>query len=234
MPQKIKVLLADDHQLFRKGLSNILNQAEDIEVVAEATDGYDVLRILESSKQFDLILLDVNMPNMNGVETVGRLRRRAIEIPVLMLSMEENERTILQLVKLGVRGYILKDASPDELKQAIRISSQNKYFVNNVVNANLLNDLVGKRIKGQDLIDTLTDREIEFLKFCASESTYKEIATEMNLSPRTLDGYRDSLFEKLQAKSRVGLALFAVKLNLIQVKNVSFSALFFSFWQRWL
>jgi len=213
---KLKILIADDHQLFRKGMINILNQSDEFEVVGEAEDGYGILKQLETGTKCDLILLDVNMPKMNGVDTVSRLKRRGITIPVLMLSMEENEKTIIQLIKMGIWGYVLKDASPDELKNAIRTAAQKQYFINGLLSPTLINAIEGGPAE-KDPIINLSEREIDFLKYCASECTYKEIATEMTLSPRTIDGYRDLLFNKLQAKSRVGLALYAIKKNLINL-----------------
>lgn len=206
--------MADDHQLFRRGLANLLNQSDEIEVVEEAADGLEVLSALDKSTNFDLLLLDVNMPNMNGVETVSRLKRRENTIPILMLTYEDSEPLAIQLIKLGVKGYVLKDASPDELKQAIITTATGEYFINGRLSPKLIKLVTGAE-ESKESVGRLTDREIEFLKFCASDCTYKDIATKMGISPRTVDGYRDSLFERLNTKSRVGLALYAVKVNLI-------------------
>lgn len=209
--------MADDHQLFRKGLVNILNQSNEIEVVEEAGDGLEVLKALDVSSDYDLLLLDVNMPNMNGVEAVSRLKRRENDIPILMLTYEDSEPLAIQLLKLGVKGYVLKDASPDELKQAILTTSRGEYFINGRLSPKLIKLVMSEPGSKEQSVDRLTDRDIEFLKYCASECTYKEIAEKMQVSPRTVDGYRDSLFDRLNAKTRVGLALYAIKANLILV-----------------
>ena len=210
--------MADDHQLFRKGLINIINQNEDLEVVGEANDGNDFFRLIDKGLVADLFLLDVNMPNLDGIETVIRLNRRGIKTPVLMLSMEDDEATIIQLMKLGSRGYILKDASPDELMQSIRMAASNKYFINDILSSKVLNSIEEKSNgNGQHIIESLSDRELEFLKLTSTELTYKEMADKMSVSPRTIDFYRDSLFTKLNVKSRVGLAMYAIKKGLVTI-----------------
>jgi DNA-binding NarL/FixJ family response regulator len=216
--RKIRILMADDHQLFRKGLINIINQNEDLEVVGEANDGNDFFRLIDKGLVADLFLLDVNMPNLDGIETVIRLNRRGIKTPVLMLSMEDDEATIIQLMKLGSRGYILKDASPDELMQSIRMAASNKYFINDILSSKVLNSIEEKSNgNGQHIIESLSDRELEFLKLTSTELTYKEMADKMSVSPRTIDFYRDSLFTKLNVKSRVGLAMYAIKKGLVTI-----------------
>jgi len=214
--KKIRIILADDHQLFRKGLINILNQTDDLAVAAEASNGLDVIKILEEDPSFDLLLLDLNMPYMNGLETVIRLKKRGIKIPTLILSMEENEFTIIQLIRLGVKGYILKDESPENLKQGIRLAIENKYFLNGFLSPRL-QSAISEMLNGEEseLVKKLTDRELEFLRLTASDHSYKEIANKMGISSRTADSYRDILFVKLQVKSRIGLALFAIKRGLV-------------------
>jgi len=214
---KIRILLADDHQLFRKGLINTLNEAPDIVGVGEASDGYGLLQMVERGIACDLLLLDMNMPNLNGLGTMTKIKRRGINIPVLMLSMEDNESTIIHLLKLGVKGYVLKDASPDELKNAIRTTAGGNHFLNGVLSPFFQKAIDGKKVEEVISVGNLTDYELAFLTLSATEMTYKEIAAEMGKSSRTIDGYRDGLFVKLEAKSRVGLVLFAIKKGLVKL-----------------
>ena len=128
MKHKINVLIADDNQLFSSVLANFLNQTDDIHVKGVASDGLEVLKLLDNDPFYNLILLDLNMPNLNGAETVSRLRRRGFDIPVLMLSMEGNELYIIRLIRMGIKGYLLKDQSPQKLLDAIRTSQQTTFF----------------------------------------------------------------------------------------------------------
>ncbi len=209
--------MADDHQLFRKGLSIILNQTSSIIVVGEASDGQELLDQLDSGIACDVILLDVNMPRFNGIQTMMRLNRRGNQIPVLVLSMEEDELTIIQLIKLGIRGYILKDSDPDELINSIRLVVQKKFFLNGTLSDKLANALENKKKDFDGLLENIPERELEFLRYTPSDLTYKEIALEMGVGIRTVDYYRDSLFHRLQVKTRVGLALFAIKIGMVKV-----------------
>lgn len=209
--------MADDHQLFRKGLSIILNQTTSIVVVGEASDGQQLLDLLDSGLTCDVILLDVNMPRFNGIQTMMRLNRRGSRIPVLVLSMDEDELTIIQLIKLGIRGYILKDADPEELINSIRQVMLNKFFLNGTLSDKLANALENKKKDFDGLLDNIPERELEFLRFTPSDLTYKEIAIEMGVGIRTVDYYRERLFQRLQVKTRVGLALFAIKIGMFKV-----------------
>lgn len=212
---KIRVMVADDHTLFRKGLINILNEAPDIEVVAEAAHGFDVLKHLTRDKPFDVILMDLNMPQLDGIETLKRINSRGYKVPVIMVSMEYNELRVIQLIRLGAKGYILKEADPDEVVEAIRRVYQSGFFFNNVISLEFLDRMEAKKWDSGVPDGKLSDREIEFLSHVCTEMTYKEIADKMGVTPRTIDGYRDELFQKLDIKSRMGLALYAVKHGLI-------------------
>lgn len=209
--------MADDHQLFRKGLSIILNQTSHILVVGEASDGQQLLDLLDSGLECDVILLDVNMPRFNGIQTMMRLNRRGSRIPVLVLSMDEDELTIIQLIKLGIRGYILKDADPDELINSVRLVMQKKFFLNGTLSDKLANALENKKKDFDGVLENIPERELEFLRFTPSDLTYKEIALEMGVGIRTVDYYRERLFQRLQVKTRVGLALFAIKIGMVKV-----------------
>jgi len=211
MKHKINVLIADDNQLFSSVLANFLNQTDDIHVKGVASDGLEVLKLLDNDPFYNLILLDLNMPNLNGAETVSRLRRRGFDIPVLMLSMEGNELYIIRLIRMGIKGYLLKDQSPQKLLDAIRTSQTNNFFLFD--NSGLRFENLEKENK--ELFDKMSTKELEFLKLTTSDFTYRQIATEMGVDYKAIDNYRELLFIKLQVKSRIGLAYFAVRSGLV-------------------
>jgi DNA-binding NarL/FixJ family response regulator len=213
------VALVDDHTLLRKGLSNLLTEAGHT-VLIEADNGKIFIEKLQSQKNFpEVVLLDINMPLMDGYETAAWIKNNYPAIKVLALSMYDDEPAIIRMLKSGARGYILKDAEPSELKLAIDNLVQKGYHHSDMVTARLIHSLNHFDDSQHSIKNTLglNEREIEFLKLASSELTYKEIAEKMFLSPRTIDGYRDALFEKLNIKSRVGLVLFAIKNGLVQV-----------------
>ena len=211
MKQKINVLIADDNQLFRSVLANFLNQTDDIHVKGVASDGLEVFKLLDMDPFYNLILLDFNMPNLNGAETVSRLKKRGFDIPVLMLSMEGNELYIIRLIRMGIKGYLLKDQSPQKLLDAIRTSQTNNLFLFD--NSSLrFENLI---IEDNELFDKMTAKELEFLRLTTSDFTYRQIAAEMGVDYKTIENYRELLFIKLQVKSRIGLAYFAVKRGLV-------------------
>jgi len=210
--------MADDHQLFRKGVCSILNQSPLFEVIGEASDGNELFNLLEEKAQCDVILLDVNMPRFNGFQTMNKLNRKGIQIPVLVLSMEEDEKIIIQFLKLGVKGYILKDSDPHDLMDAIITVSQNKFFLNGALSESLADFVSKKKRKPRSLLEEMSDRELEFLSYTPTELTYKEIAEQMGVGFRSVDYYRDTLFERLHVKTRVGLALAAIKIGMFKVE----------------
>jgi len=206
MDDKIKVALVDDHVLLRSGLRGLVESFDKCTVLFEADNGKDFISKLKKNLLPDIILMDINMPEMNGYETTLWLKNNYPDIKVLALSMYDNENAIIKMLRAGVKGYILKDCEPSELKYAINSIIQTGFYYTETVTGKLIS-IVSK----QDTETKLSERELEFLKFACSELTYKEIADKMNKGIRTVDGYRDSLFEKLNVKTRVGLVLYAIK-----------------------
>ena len=206
MDDKIKVALVDDHVLLRSGLRGLVESFDKCTVLFEADNGKDFISKLKKNLLPDIILMDINMPEMNGYETTLWLKNNYPDIKVLALSMYDNENAIIKMLRAGVKGYILKDCEPSELKYAINSIIQTGFYYTETVTGKLIS-IVSK----QDTETKLSERELEFLKFACSELTYKEIADKMNKGIRTIDGYRDSLFEKLNVKTRVGLVLYAIK-----------------------
>ncbi|HWZ16816.1 MAG TPA: response regulator transcription factor [Mucilaginibacter sp.] len=208
----IQIALVDDHRLFRSGISSLINKFPRYKILFEAGDGEELAQKLTPKLQPDIVLLDINMPKKDGIATAQWLRNNYPEVKVIVLSMFEDAEKVLQMVKVGVKGYLLKDAEPFEFEQALEKVSEGEVYYPEFVTRHMLNsfDQRPDQLK-------LNSREIEFLKLAGRELTYKEIAEQMCVSTRTVDGYRDQLFEKLEIRSRVGLVLFAIKNKLIEL-----------------
>lgn len=212
------IVLVDDHILLRNGLASLIKNLG-YTVLFEADNGKDFIAKLNSKSLPDLVLLDINMLQMDGYETALWLKRNHPEVKVLALSMYDDENAIIRMLKNGAKGYILKDTEPSELRSAIESILTKGFYYSEMVTGRLMHTINTMDDEGSTVknIAGLNERETEFLKLAATEMTYKEIADQMHLSPRTIDGYRDALFEKLNLKSRVGLVLFAIKNGIVQV-----------------
>ena len=212
----IKVALADDHILLRNALAVLINSFENCKVVYQVNDGKELIEMVQSEPPPDVILLDVNMPYMDGYDTAVWFQTHMPNVKILMLTMYDSEPLLIRLVQAGVKGFLKKDIHPSELKHAIQSVVEMGYFYSNQASGKLAN-LIMLRSEDQTVLQKvmLNNQEILFLKLACSEMTYKEIAMEMNLSPRAVDGLRDHLFEKLDVKTRVGLALFAVRKGMV-------------------
>ena len=212
MEEPIQIALVDDHRLFRSGIAFLINNFHRYSVLFEAGDGEEMIKKINSKLKPNIVLLDINMPKMDGISTAKWLRDNHPDIKVIVLSMFEDAEKVLTMVKMGVKGYLLKDAEPAEFEDALYKVSHNEIYYPEFVTRHLIHN-----INADFSIARLNSREIEFLKLSATELTYKEIAEHMCISSRTVDGYRDALFEKLQIKSRIGLVLYAIKNKLIEV-----------------
>jgi DNA-binding NarL/FixJ family response regulator len=210
--ETIKIALVDDHRLFRSGIASLINNLNGYGVLFEAANGQELTQKITPRNKPDIVLLDINMPVMDGTHTAKWLHDTYPEIHIVVLSMHEDPEKVLTMLKLGVKGYLLKDAEPHEFEQALRKVAKGEVYYPEFVTRLLLSSF------SQAASDVkLNTRELEFLKLASTELTYKEIADQMNISVRTVDGYRDSLFEKLHVKSRVGLVLYAIKNKMIDL-----------------
>jgi len=206
-----RIALVDDHMLLRTALANLINGFDGCKVIVEAGNGAELIQQIEANMKPDLILLDLNMPELDGFETARWIQQNAPEAHVLMLTMYDTELTMIRLLQVGVKGFLKKDIHPSELKFAIRTVMQYGYYYTNNTTGKLVN-LFRKSQEQSSLLRTmLNDTEIRFLRLACSEMTYKEIAVKMILNPRAVDNLRDNLFEKLDVKSRVGLAMYAIR-----------------------
>jgi DNA-binding NarL/FixJ family response regulator len=211
----ISIGIADDHQLFLKSLSALIGTFPGFEVTIEALQGEDLLRKLALSPQKpDILLIDVNMPVLDGPKTTTTITREYPAIRTVALSMKDDDATVISMLKAGSCAYLLKDIHPDELEKALHEVYAKGFYNADSFNINYRR-LIVKANEEEQL--PITDREMQFLQLACSDLTYKEIATQLFLSERTIDGYRDSLFNKLKVKSRVGMALEAIRRNLVSI-----------------
>jgi len=212
-----KVAIIDDHNLLRNGLANLVNSFEGFKVTLQASNGKELMRIIDDKNLPDITLMDINMPEMDGYETTNWLRKTYPQVYVLALSMMDSESAIIRMIKNGARGYVLKDADPSELNTALNSVMTKGYYYNDLVTGKLIFSInkMGDDEKDIKMLMDLTDKEIQFIKLACTDLTYKEIADQMNVGVRTVDGYRDALFTKLKVKNRVGLVLFAIKNNIV-------------------
>lgn len=214
------VVLVDDHCLLRNGLATVINTFTGYRVLFEASNGKEFTELLDPTDLPHIVLLDVTMPQMNGYETAYWITTNYPAIKILALSMLDDERSIIKMLRNGARGYILKDAELNELKRALDSVVSKGIYINEVLCNNIIYSMNGNLMmeesEQQKLVD-LTEREKEFLRWLCTDKSYKEIASNMFLSPRTIDGYRDILFEKLKVASRVGLVIFAIRHEIVKL-----------------
>ena len=211
----IKIMITDDHSMIREGLKNLLELDGDIEVIAEAVDGEDCLDKLLTVTP-DVLLLDINMPKMNGLEVLKKLKERKSKVKVLVLTVHNETEYLMKAVEIGINGYVLKDSESAELKKAI-------YAINdgeNYIQPSLIPSLNSKMIeKNEDeiKIESLTTRELQVLKELAIGKFNRDIAKEMEISERTVKNHISSIFKKLDVTDRTQAAVFAIKNDLIKI-----------------
>lgn len=210
MSEKIKLALADDHNLFRKGVEELIEDFDNMEVLYSVSNGRELLAKMEGSKKLpDVCLLDINMPELNGFETAKKVKEKWPDVKILAVSVYDSEFNILGMLRAGAGGYILKDSEPHVLRTAIESLYKNGFYHSELVTGKILHQLISR--PNEVTSATLSENEVQFLKLCCTEMTYKEIADVMGISHRTIDGYRDQLFQKLEIKSRTGLVMYALK-----------------------
>jgi DNA-binding NarL/FixJ family response regulator len=214
----IRVIIADDHVLYRAGVKNALSSKKNIKVIAEADNGSHLLNLLKGI-QPDVILLDIQMPIMDGIATLPEIKKLYPNIRVIMLTMMDDQSMITKLMELGANSYLTKTSDSEIIYEAIKTCYEQEFYFNSLTNKALLNNLRHKSpnsIKLQQEDATLSDKEITVLRLMCEEKSTREIAEAVDLSPRTIEAIRDKLKTKTGAKSTAGLIMFAVKNKLLE------------------
>jgi len=210
---KIKIGIVDDHQLFLKSLAMMLHSFNNYDVIAEASNGKDLQKKIADSKELpEIMLIDVNMPVMDGIATASWLNENYPGIKLVALSQNDGDKAIIDMLRAGCCAYLLKDTHPNELEKALNEIYEKGFYNADASNINFRRFL---QLEKESL--NITEKERKFLQLACSDMTYKQIASIMNLSERTIDGYRESLFQKFNVQSRVGLVLEAIRRELVTV-----------------
>ncbi|MGZ3897688.1 MAG: response regulator [Flavisolibacter sp.] len=212
----IKVAIADDHALFRTGVKTSLSSRKDIQMIAEAENGMQLMNLLKHIKP-DVILLDIHMPIMDGYSTLPEIKKLYPEMKVIMLSMNNDPSIITKMMEIGANSYLTKESDSETIYQAIRTCYEQEFFFNDLTNKALLNGLRMKKPQDTPAQEVhLTDKEITILKLMCEEKSTKEIADMVDLSPRTVEAIRDKLKTKTGVKSMAGLVMYAVKAGIVE------------------
>lgn len=214
---KIRIALVDDHNLFRAGIRVLLEQIEDFEIVLEAANGKELLDQLPDSG-VKVILLDIDMPVMDGIEATKEVQKRFPDIKVIILSLHDEDRIILHLMEIGASGYLLKDADPDDVEQAIRKVHANEHYFSHFVSGVMLRKVTNKSVRKSNIFNykvDLSEREFVVLRLICEGLTNAQIADEINLSQRTIEGYRIRMIDKLKVNNTAGLVAYAIKNHLV-------------------
>ena len=212
----IEIILVDDHKMIREGIRQLLEFNEDFKVVYEAENGKDCLSFLKD-KTVDVILMDINMPVMDGIATLSEIRNRKIDVKVLMLTVHNEVEYLVKATDIGCEGYLLKDAGSEELKTAIYSVYRGESYIQPKL-INELNNYLIHKDSDMDKITSLTKREMDVLKLVAMGEFNKNIASKLNISERTVKNHIFNIFKKIDVSDRTQAAVFAIKNDLISIK----------------
>lgn len=216
VPLRTRILLADDHVVVRDGLRMVLDEAPDLEVVAEAGDGAEAVESAVA-EEVDLVILDVSMPRMTGLQAAREIARRSPELRILMLSMHENEQYLFEALKAGASGYVLKSVANRDLIEACRATMRGEPFLYPTAVTSLVRDYLDAARRGEAIPeDALTPRELEVVKLIAEGHTSEEIAEMLVISKKTVDRHRANMLEKLGMRNRVELTRYAIRRGLVE------------------
>lgn len=214
MNNKIQIGIVDDHLLFTKALAKLITSNSRFEICLTATGGKELQSKIKDTETLpDIVLMDVNIQDSSGIEQTKWLKEYYPDIKILALSMDGNHVTIVRMIRAGVCGYLLKDMAPEKFIDALSIVYAKGFY-----HSELVGDAMLQNMNAEENV-TLKEKELKFLEFVCTDKTYKQIAAEMYLSPKTIDKYRESLFSKFNVKSRTALALFSVKKGYVDLTN---------------
>ena len=216
MSQKVRIVIAEDHTILREGLKSLLSSSSDFEIIGEAEDGQEAIRCVEKFKP-DLILMDLSMPRMNGMDAIKEIKKRFSETKILVLTVHKTEEYILATLKAGADGYVLKDATHTELMIAVKNVLSGKHYISPGISEKVIEGYLEgrKTLKTRTSWETLTQREREILKLIAEGYKNKEIADYLCISPKTVEKHRANLMEKLDLHNVQALTAFAIEKGLV-------------------
>ena len=216
--KKVDIVVTDDHKLFRKGMAALLSDLETVNEIYEAENGVELLKLLENaSSRPELIFLDINMPEMDGVEAAKRIRQEFQEVKIIILTIEDDEQFILHLVNEGINGYLNKSADPEEVELAIEKVIMYDYYFSEDISKLIYNNLKNFGRSQISLKMEFTPQEKKLLELICKEQTAAEMAEQMNLSKRTIEGHRKKLLEKTGARNTAGLVVYALKNKVVEI-----------------
>ncbi len=220
MQDKIRVIIVDDHPLVREGLRKVLTLSDEIEVIDEAGDGQGAINLARRLKP-DVMLMDINMPGTNGIEATRVIKRELPSTGIIALTIHEEEEYVLELVRAGVSGYVLKDIAPAKLVETIRIVAKGQSVIDPGITNKLFGELnrLSKRRKEKEEWETLTDREMDVLQLMSQGCSNKEIARNLSISEKTVKNHITNIFRKLQVEDRTQAVLFAIKHRLVDLNS---------------
>jgi DNA-binding NarL/FixJ family response regulator len=220
----IRVILVDDHSLVRAGIRSLIQNIAGVEVIAEANNGRDAIKLIDELIP-DLVLLDIAMPELNGLEVVSRISKDNTETKVIILSMHTNEEYVVQALKAGAAGYLLKDSAPNELEIAVNAVIRGETYLSPAISKHVvdsylrrISDVSSNREKEPDIYKQLTSRQREILQLIAEGNSTKEIATKLNVSIKTVETHRMQLMDRLEIHDVAGLVRYAIRMGIITVK----------------
>lgn len=214
---KTTVAIVDDHVLMGQALNGLISALGEYDVLYDVSSGKDLIQKIQTQARPDIVLLDVNMPIMNGFEVASWLKENCPEIKILALSMNDKEEAIVSMLRNGAKGYLLKGCKSAELKLALDTIKQSGFYYTEFIARQLIKSLDPESTRSTVSTFGLNQRELTFLKLACSDLTYNQIADQMCLSPRTVDGYREVIFQKMDVKSRVGMVIEAIRSGIVQI-----------------
>jgi DNA-binding NarL/FixJ family response regulator len=218
--KKINIIIADDHNLFRKGLMNLLSEFKFVGKIYEASNGLELINLLKSTIPLpDVVLLDINMPVMDGIEATEKIRKLYSDLKIIVLTMEDNEQFVLHMIENGINGYLLKNCEPEDLGNALKSVMVKEFYFNDDISELIRNAYVHQIHPGKNKqeVTEFTNRELEVLKLICKEFNSHEIAKKLFVSPRTVEAHRKNMIEKAGVKNIAGLIVYAIKNKFVEI-----------------